>query len=391
MHKSKLILLYCLSGLLFLGCFRFGLLLAEHKPLWNDEVYSQVANISLQTHADFFLGRVDEGNNFPLFYSLQKVICDLVQYQTLDLWHDQNIFDFLLLRLSPVFFTSLTIACIFFYFARFHSFFTGVYSLFLTFSSLVIWKYWAEARPYALWMFLTTIQALYFLYLCRQEKMDRKAWTILAVIHFLLSLTVVFGLAQIAIVSGLLWIFKKERNWKNYIFTALIPISIALFYYVQAPRYQFFFNLTPEQLIRECFSRDRFYILFIFIFFLGSYYLGKKTGFPKSFPNKILLEGIMCFSITVLMLSASFCVLAIFKMQVDPHAQSGFPVSSRYFVYLTPIGIISTTVLSMTVFRSLSGNRWIQILVLGGMGYLVIYRFLRILPHIKNICAPALS
>ncbi len=387
MPKGKRILLYCLSGLLFLGCFRFGLLLAEHRVLWNDEVYSQIGNISQQSYQNLFLGRAGEGNNFPLFYSLQKILCDLTQYQTGDLWHHQNDYDRILLRLNPVFFTSLIVVCIFFYFVRFHSWFAGIYSLFLTSSSLILWQNWAEARPYALWMCLTTMQVLYFLYLCRQEKVSGRGWTVLTVIHFLLSLTIVFGLAQVVIVSGLLWILK-ERDWKRYILAALIPVAIALAYYTQAPQYPYFFHFTPEQLIRECFSRDRIYILFIFTFFLTAYYLSKKTGFPKSFPSKALLEGAACFSVTVLMLLAAFCVLAVFKMKAG---ESGFPVMSRYFVYLTPISIISTTILSITVFRSLSGNRFVQILVLGGMGYLVIHRFFRVLPFLKSICAPALA
>lgn len=391
MSKGRLILLYCLSGLLFLGCFRFGLLIAEHKPLWNDEIYSQTENIHQRTYAYLFLGRAKEGNNFPLFFVLQKAVCDLSMYQTPDLWHQENVFDRLLLRLNPVFFMSLTVMCIFFYFARFHSPATSLYSLFLTFSSVMIWVYWAEARPYSLWMFLTTIQALYFLYLSqRKEPISCRAWGLLTAIHILLSLTIVFGFAQIAVVSGLLWVLK-ERNWKRYVLLTLIPMGIAIFYYMRAPHYDFFFHYTPEQLLRDCFSRDRFYILFIFIFFLVVYYSTGKTKFSRLFSSKVLLEGVVCFSLTAFMLLASFGIIAMFKMRAVPYMQSGFPVSSRYFVYLTPIGIISTTLLSTAVLRSLPGNRWVQVLILSGIGYLVIHRSLRVFPLIRDLCAPVFS
>jgi len=385
---SRKLLLYGLTGLLFLGCFRFGLLRAEHKDLWNDEIYSQISSVKGQSYSSLFLGRVGEGNTCPLFYSIQKVICDIGQYKTPDLWHHQNAFDRLILRLNPVFFMSGAIACIFFYFSRFYSLWAGLYSLFIALSSFMVWEHWVEARPYSLWIFLTTLQSLYFLYLVRCEKISRRAWSGLTIVHFLLSLTIVFSVAQIAIVSGLLWVMK-ERHWKKYILTALIPSAIAIFYYTQAPKYQFYFDLTPEQLIRDCFSRDRFYILFIFIFFLGGRYVARKTGISKSFPDKIILQGAACFSLTALMLLAAFCVLAILKLTSTP--MQGFPISSRYFVYLTPVSIISTTLLSMTVFRSLAGNRWVQTLILGGMGYLIIHRFFKMLPHIKNICAPIFS
>lgn len=389
MLKSKLPLLYSLSGLLFLSCFYFGLRLAEHKSLWNDEIYSQIASVSGPSYSNLLLGRIGEGNTCPLFYSIQKIICDLWQYKTPDLWHYQNVFDRIILRLNPVFFMSASIMCIFFYFSWFYSLVTGAYSLFITFSSYMVWVYWAEARPYGLWFFFTTLQSLFFIYLLRHTELNRRAWAGLVAIHFFLSLTVIFSIAQILIVSGLVWILK-ERDWKKYIFLAFIPGSIALFYYLQAPQYQFWFDLTSEQLIRDCFSRDRFYILFIFVFFLSIYFLAQKTGFPKSFPDKSLLEGFSCFLLTVLMLLAAFSVLILFKMKASP-LKEGFPISSRYFIYLTPIGIISTVSLSMNIFQALSRNRWIQMLVFSGMGYLIIHRFFKMLPHIGNICAPIFS
>jgi len=386
MGKNRNVILYCLSGLVFLCCFYFGLLLAEHKPLWNDEIYTQISSISSRSYGYYFFGHVGEGNNCPLFYSLQKFICDVLQYQTPDLWNQHNTFDRLILRLNPVFFVSASIMCIFFYFSRFYSIFAGVYSLLIAVSTIMLWDHWAEARPYALWMFLTTVQSLLFLYLFRRKEVDRRAWIGLTVTHILLGLTVIFSVAQITIVSGLLWIFR-EKKWQKYILSAFIPICVAVFYYTQAPHYQFWFDLTPEQLIRDCFSRERIYILFMFTFFLGTYYVASKTGFPKSFPNKSLLEGSPCFFLAVLMILAAISLLVLLKWIASPVGQ-GFPIPGRYFAYLTPIGIISTTLLSITIFRSLAGNRLVQMLLLTGMGYLIIHRFIKVIPHIKKVYAP---
>jgi len=318
MIKKKLNLNFPLiiSILLFLCCFRFGLLLAEHKPLWNDEIYTQVGTVVGQSYADMFLGKIGEGNNCPLFYVMQKVICDLTRYKTPKPWFNakwghEDRFSQIFLRINPVFFMSLSIVCIFYYFSRFYSLFAGLYSLFISLSSFMVWNYLAEARPYALWVFLTTIQSLIFLYLLRRGRDYAKAWPALVTVHFLLSLTVVFSVAQIFIVSVLLWFFL-EKNWKKYILSALIPIAIGLFYYAGAPKYPFWFDLTPEQIIRDCFSRDRFYILFIFMFFLTAYFLQQKTSILKLFKDNFLLNGVPYLCLTVLMLLAAFLILFIF-------------------------------------------------------------------------------
>ncbi len=389
MCKGRKSFLYCLTGLLFLGCFHFGLLLAEHKLLWNDEIYTQISSIENQSYMNQFIGRIGEGNNCPLFYSIQKTICNLWQYRAPDLWNQQGAFDRLILRLNPVFFVSASIMCIFLYFSRFYSIFVGLYSLLIAVSTIMLWDHWAEARPYALWIFLTTVQSLLFLYIFRRKGIDRKAWIGLTVTHVFLGLTVILGVVQITIVSGLLWIFREKR-WHRYILFTFIPVCVSVFYYIQAPHYQFWFDLTPEQLIRDCFSRERIYILFMFTFFLATYYAADKTGFPRSFPDKILLDGVFCFLLAVLMLLAAMSIIFLLKWQASPTRQ-GFPVSSRYFVYLTPVGIISTTLLSISIFRSLAGNRFMQTLLLSGMGYLIIHRFMKAIPHIKQVCEPIFS
>ena len=385
MLKSKLWMVYILSGLLFLTCFKFGLLLAEHKPLWNDEIYTQIGNVANKSYIDMLLGNIEEGNNSPLFYILQKGLTELVRYQTPDLWNNQNNYDRLLLRLNPIFFISLSITGIFFYFFRFHSLWMGIYALFITASSFMLWTYWAEARPYGLWFALTTFQSLIFLQLSLKVKNEKNLMMMLMIVHFLLSLTVVFSLAQIAIVSFLLWVLG-QRHWKTYLTLTIIPSLIALFYYFNAPKYKFWFDLSPEQLIRDCFSRDRFYILFIFMFFIPFYFLQHKYKKFILFKNNDFIKAMPYLGLTVLMLLAAFLLLFIFKWgeNID---REGFPISSRYFIYLTPIGIISTTYLSMKVFKGLSANRWIQIPVLSGMGYLVIHRFWKIIPHIKHTCS----
>jgi len=202
--------LLALSLLLFFVCFRFGLILAESKPIWNDEFYSQLANVQGLSYGKMMAGQVNEGNNAPLFYLIQKVICDIASYQAPEAWvkGDWGYSDYysrILLRVSPVFFMSLAAVFIFYYFSR-------VYSIFTFSSSYLVWVHWAEARPYSLWFFLTTVQSLVFLHIVQNKDMRPKIWAALIVIHLCLSLTVSLGVAQIFVASSLLWIFVEKNN-----------------------------------------------------------------------------------------------------------------------------------------------------------------------------------
>lgn len=375
--------------LLLVALLAIGFTLAKHKPLWNDEIFTQISTVGHLSYARILKARLPhEGNSCPLFYLLQKAFCDITHYSVPKQWYEGqwghvDPLAEILLRVNPVFFMSLSIVLIFYFFSRAYSLFAGIYSIFVSLSSYMVWAYWAEARPYALWVFLTTVQSLIFLHLVKERKTDGSWWTMLTIVHFLLSFTIVFSLAQVAIISFLLW-FLLVKDWRRYIGLTVIPIIISIIYYVFLPKYQFWFSLTPEQLIRECFSRDRFYLLFIYIFFLILYALQRKTRFPVLMKDKIILEGLPYFALTSFMLLAAFLVLFIFKLGENP-SQHGFPVSNRYFIFLTPIGIISTTLLSVHVIRALSGRIWLQILSSIGIGYLIIHRLLKVLPDIKGL------
>jgi len=195
----------------------------------------------------------------------------------------------------------------------------------------------------------------------------------------LLALTVVFGLIQIIFASFLVWIFL-ERRWRKLIWLTVIPVGISLFYYSHTPQYNFCFSLTPEQLIRECFSRDRFYIMFLFVLFLGLSFIQKKTGCPKLFGKDTLIKGLPCLFLTLLMILGALCVLFIFKLK-DSH--TGFAVTSRYFIYLTPIGIIATTLFSEHLIKSLSAKRWLQMVIFLIIGYWVLARAVKNIPFIE--------
>ena len=380
---------------LFAVLFNVGLDIARKKPIWNDEFYSQLQSVSATSYKQMFAGKIQDGNNSPLFYSIQKALCQFTGYENLEAWKKgdwsfSDDYSRVLLRINPVFFMSLMMVMIFYYFAKFHSLFEGGLSIFLSLSSFMLWNFWAEARPYALWMFLTASQSLLFLYLvrCRRLKDEndkeeciyyKRGLISLCIVNLLMAFTVIFSVAQVFIVSLLLWFFVDKR-WGRYIFIAVIPICIGLFYYYHAPKYDFHFNLKPDQLIRDCFSRDRFHNMFIYAFFLAVYGVQSLIGKKLILKDKKLFTGLPYFFVTVMMILSSFALLILLKLGDEG---KGFEISSRYFVYLTPISIIATVIFSGSVIKSLKGCIWVQLPVLYGISWMVINRFHRLMPHMR--------
>ena len=144
-----------------------GLRLAEHKPLWNDELYSLLSSVRNLSYGDIITAKITEGNNTPLFYLSQKAFIDLTGYQppqewVAGQWGHNHPYSNLRIRILPVACMSVAIAVIFYFFSYFYSIWTGLYALAVAFSSFMVWAYGFEARPYALWFLLTTLQAVFF-------------------------------------------------------------------------------------------------------------------------------------------------------------------------------------------------------------------------------------
>lgn len=223
------------AGVLFVVLFAFGLLLAQLKPLWNDELYSQVYSVEKMSYAQILLGQVPEGNNSPLFYLLQKAVCDVAHFQLPFVWEKQwNIGQpqaQMILRLMPNFFMSLALAVIFYMIAVEYSWLAGGYAFVTALASSAVWVYWAEARPYALWFALTTLQILCFVRFIRHPKTRQLMRRFLIGIHFLLSITAVFGAVQVFIVSWLLFLFY-EKKLTHYVLLLFLPLALGFYYFL---------------------------------------------------------------------------------------------------------------------------------------------------------------
>jgi len=379
---------FILTSLVVLGCLCIGFSLARHRALWNDEYYSQSTSVEKTSFTDQFLGHIGEGGNAPLFYALQKSFLKLVHYQTPAPWLDGKFssdpLSQIMLRINPIIFMSLAAGLIFYYFSKKYSWLVGFYSLWIYLSCYMVWGYWVQARPYALIVFLTTAQSVILL-----NKIDQKprsnadnSWVFLSLVNILLSLSFILSLGEIVAVSVLWWILG-ERQIRRYVAITVIPTALALFYYIQAPKYQFFFgSLSPEQLIRDNIARQYFDFLFLFIILLGSYFVGQWWK-RKEILGKEILEPIYYCLFMVLVLAWAAVILGIFGLKAKP--DQGFPITSRYFIYLTPIGVMATTIFSVSMIKSLSAYRPVQYFFMALSGGLIAQHFFKILPNATRI------
>lgn len=361
----RIVFLKITSLAIFMGLLFIGFSLARQKPLWVDEVYSQKSLQEL-SYVQIFSGQMPEGNNSPLFYSIQKVISDLAGYRLPSADYEIQIWDertMLLLRLSPIAALALAMTFIFYFFARYYGVWTGCYGLLTAFFTYNVWLYWAEARPYALLFFLTAMQSLIFVNILRQREIDRGSWRWLVFVHFLLALTSIFSVLEICAVSLLLWIIK-ERDWKKYILLTVIPVAICIPYYFFAVKAKFFFPATATQLIYPCFPLEWIGLLIgyaLFLVFRSLQAAGERSGENDPIPAVAL--GYLAF--TVLMFLAAAFVLTIFKINSIPRAEGGFEISHRYFIYLTPVGIIAVTWAAVHLAGACRGHpwRWITVMI----------------------------
>lgn len=372
------------SALIFFLCFNIGLLLVEHKPLWNDEIYTLISLEGI-SYPDIILGKQQEGNNAPLFYVVQKALMDALGYRIppewtppQSDWSHKDLVSQILLRLLPITAMALAIAIIFHFFTRRYSLAAGMYAFLVTMSSYMLWAYWAEARPYALWFFLTTIQSLLFFHVSQPEgKADGRAYAALAVTHVLLSLTIFLSILQIIIVFVLLTAIDR-KCWQRSLGLILIPLMISTFYYLKSPKYGFWFADTPIELLNANIPKDRMLLIMIFVSLLAI-----TLRRPIKFFNlKTLRQGQVYAFFVGFMLLAYAAVLLLLKYRETVN-MAGFQISNRYFLALTPIGIIAVTLFSVLMYKAVSLNKWAKGGVVLFLISFLLFRFLRTFALIK--------
>ncbi len=368
MDGGKMPLIRVLTGFLFMLLLAYGALIASHRILWNDEYYSLFSSTLGASYKTMLMKGVGEGNNSPLFYVLQKALCDLFSYhppeEWLKHWSGAHIFDQFFLRIQPVVFMSVALSALFYYFSRRNSLLVGAYALGVAMTSILFWFHWTEARPYAGWFALSLFQILFLLNIL-EGPVDQYKRTLacLCLVHCLLALISNLSVVQIFSATAVLSVFHRPRLlW--YIFLALLPLGICSFYYVHAPHYDFFFVDGPLALINASVPKDR-----LFIIFLSAAVLFVRCR-GKGWMARLEIKYLTYF----LLILGAFGVLLLKLKYGGAGTGGGFQVSSRYFLSLVPAGIVGTVLFSVYLIQAFPSKVWrfAAVIFLAG---LLIFRF----------------
>ncbi len=343
---SKNVIAIICAIFIFLGISSAFMKRAQSLPLDNDEFYSQVSSVQGMTWQKIWAGHVDEGNNAPLFYSLQKVYQDVIGYQTPEAWKKgqwsyQHPPSMMVLRMLPLLCMAAGVALIFFYVTLRLGFIAGFYALLVSLSSFMVWSYACTARPYALWFFLSAMQmVLLFFWLEAKQKRQARLMLGLIITQTLLSLSVFLSIITNVATSIILW-KHGARKIKDHLLLLVIPMLISIFYFWHAPKYAFFIKNGMMKLFGANLAIDRMALIVIAgILIMAARSKTLKRWFhPVSTQHQKLFVNVITFG--ALILAGSAAIYMKLKTGQSSNGE-GFEVSNRYFMLITPIGIMMT-------------------------------------------------
>ena len=363
MIRSKLFWGLMLAGAVFATGVAQGMAMALKKPLWNDEIYSQMASVEKTSWQAIWSGGIREGNNSPLFYSAQKLLANAVGYKSDDLWHKDDIQARALLRVFPVLCMALGLAVLVGFFVIQDSLFAAALAFLTAISSYMVWYFWAEARPYAMIFLWSVCQSVAMVaFLCRRSGRSLGS---LAASHYLIALTSSLSVIQIAAAGAILWV-AGERRWRVLLPACGIPFLIAGAYYSQAPHYKFYFasHGMPLNLIMANIPSGR--LLAILLVPVVLWIIAGPAG-------RAGLRAVLFVWGWLLLVLAGYGLFLMWLMQQQGPNHEGFEISNRYLMALTPVGIIAFTVFSLALIRHFKA-RWAQGMALILIGVLLLPR-----------------
>ncbi len=372
MKKRNIFILLMSLGLFFI-CLNIGSWLSQKKPVWNDEIYTQVFTIDRLDVLGILQMDFVEGNNNPLYYLIQEGISNLLDYRFPFSWNGGawEIADprsQFVMRISANVFMSLSLVFIFGYFGFQYSLVVGFYAFFLCLATPTIWLYWVEARPYSLWIFLTTIQLILLSQMLKKNK-DNRLWISLFATNLLLSLTVMISLFQIFNVGVVLVLFRKFK-FRQLLVSIGIPIFVCLFYFFASPTSIKHYRVDNfAELLSVSFPMNWVLFLFLFVVFVvgGSFSVIKKhSSFKISEMMKPYEWGVLGFC--VLLVACAFFLAGVIHLRWI-NSGGEMSLSNRYFTYLAPVGIMMMTIFSIHFLKMFKKGSWAWfngVMILGG-------------------------
>ncbi|NTV30114.1 MAG: hypothetical protein HGA80_08555 [Candidatus Omnitrophica bacterium] len=328
-----------------------GSSIAMHKRLWLDEIYSQTSSIEPLSWQQIWSGRIPEGNNSPLFYSIQKVLCQAFHYQGVDLWQQDDQPGRLILRIDPIIFMSVALALLTWYFLALEGWAGGALAVVLFITSHMVWGYWAEARPYAMVVMGTVWQGL-ALHRFLKDRTETGRTGMICACHLFLALTSALSVIQVAAASLVLWLGGMRRV-RDIIFCCILPLTIGFSYYSLAIHHRSWFapHEGPIPLILANITSGRLVALLVFPVVI----LCLERFLRKPVERRVWLFALW----TGLTLAGYILLLTYMKINSNPQAMGSAQVSSRYFITLTPVGIMGMLILSMALLRQVR-EHWLK-------------------------------
>ena len=330
--------------------FSLGFKIAELRPLWNDEIFTQLHSVQHKSYGDILGGHLPEGNNFPLFYLIQKIIVQSFQFELPKNWegvgYGSHDLGQIILRLQGNVVTTLTLGLMFYFVSYHFSLLWGIYTLILCLSSSIIWVYWAEARPYGLWIFITALQVLVVLKMTWLEKISRKWWIILFIVQLLLSLTALFGIVQSLLATFYLWFLNKKTRQ---ILLCQCPhlILIGIFYYLRALHFDVWFDTNPVEILRSAASQELLIIPILYVGAVMTVYFLKKRD--EGFVQHLKHLKFTLFSYGIYIFALALLAFLITKCKGGPKG------------FIIPTMILSQALCAIDLFNLFHKNLWLRI------------------------------
>lgn len=339
-----------LTSLIFIISLYIGFVLAERNPIENDESYSQHNSIQKLSYVAILQGKVQEGNNCPLFYILQKGFGQITKFELRTTWVMEQFVceksSQWMMRFLPIVFMSTGIALCFYYFYERYGILAAFIAAGLFMTTPMTWIYWAQDRPYGLWILLTSAQTIllseYFIF----NNKTPAFWCSLTLTHWLLCLCSGFGMAQTLLAYTLI-----RKEWLT---AFILPAAVGIFYALHAPRYHFRVPTEWTGLIFANLPIERLALLV-----LGAFAL------KKFIPITLWLSSLLGFGLLL--------IASVFH-QHTPGIE-GFELSARYLLFLLPASIIVLNIFWLEISKKYANNglvrlaliqSFVLILMLGG-------------------------
>jgi len=330
--------------------FAVGMWLAMHKPLWCDELYGQKVTIEGSSWGKILTGRINnEGNNFPLYYAIQKAVTSTAHFNLPDeLIKDfelptekrkYNLFVYpkgqILLRLLPDALTSSAIVFLVRFFWIREGIVVGFMAFLSALTSGMVWRYWVEARPYPLWFLLTLLQALFLIQLITESGPSSRVKIRLMICHWLLAVTAPLGFIQVIIAQAVLFQFG-QRRLMDHLWAGILPVCGVLFFLNHRSSSALYMGTSPIGIIWLNFSYEQLSLLFFYFMALIclKVWVCNNTSIEQR-PWK----GLAHFSNLLMGFCLSIMIIAYIYWRW-PQGQNGFPVLGRHFYFLSALTVV---------------------------------------------------